>query len=81
MTVNKMSVSFAPELDEAIRSAASEAGQPLSTWLAEAAAARLRTEALSAYLVEWQREHGTITDVELARADAELGLTAKTSAA
>ncbi|MFT4166472.1 MAG: hypothetical protein QM650_14635 [Microlunatus sp.] len=81
MSVDKMSISFAADLGEAVRAAASEAGQPLSAWLAEAAAARLRTEALAAFLSDWEQEHGAITPAELARAESELGLHAGSSAA
>ncbi len=81
MSVDKMSVSFAADLGEAVRTAASEAGQPLSTWLAEAAATRLRTEALAMFLSGWEHEHGPITPAELDRAESELGLGASTSAA
>ena len=81
MNVDKMSVSFARDLGHAIRAAASEAGQPISTWLSEAAAARLRAEALSVFLTEWEHEHGAITAAELAHAEVELGLNANIPAA
>lgn len=81
MNVDKMSVSFASDLGHAIRAAASEAGQPISTWLSEAAAARLRSEALSAFLAEWEQEHGALTAAELAHAEVELRLNAGTPAA
>ena len=71
--VDKMSVSFAADLGEAVRAAASRAGTPLSSWLAEAAASKLRAEALATFLADWQREHGAITAVELASAENELG--------
>lgn len=75
-----MSVSFAASLGEAVRTAASEAGRPLSTWLAEAAATRLRTEALAAFLSDWEREHGAITPADLARAESDLSLRTSTPA-
>jgi hypothetical protein len=46
----------------------------LSSWLAEAAAAKLRAEALMRFLDEWERQHGPLTADELARAERELGL-------
>jgi len=80
----KMSVSLAPELDHAVREAAGRAGMSLSAWLAQAAEAKLRqdrdgrileqaaqerrSEALRAYLDEWQAEHGAFTEEEMARA-------------
>ena len=74
MKVDKMSVSFDPELGDAVRAAARDRGMPLSTWLAEAAAGKLRAEALSAFLDEWEREHGALTVEELAAAERRLGL-------
>lgn len=69
-----MSISFAPELGEAIREAAKRSGVPLSTWLADAAARKLRAEALDSFLADWQTEHGTFTEEEIAQAGRELGL-------
>lgn len=69
-----MSVSFAPDLGAAVRSAAKRSGRGLSGWLAEAAAARLRAEDLADFLDDWETEHGHLTADELARATAELGL-------
>jgi hypothetical protein len=79
--VDKMSVSFDPELGDAVRSAASQAGKPLSAWLAEAAASKLRAEALAEFLADWQTEHGVLTAEEIARAERELGVTATDTAA
>ncbi len=69
-----MSISLDPELGDAVRAAAAEAGQPLSSWLAEAAAAKLRAEALARFLDGWEAEHGVLTAAEIARAERELGL-------
>ena len=69
-----MSVSFDPELGDAIRAAAAQHGLPLSTWLAEAAASKLRAEALAAYLDAWEAEHGAFTPDELTTAERELRL-------
>jgi hypothetical protein len=79
--VDKLSVSFDPELGDAVRSAAAEAGKPLSAWLAEAAASKLRAEALARFLDGWEAEHGVLTADELARAEQELGVAASDSAA
>ena len=81
MKVDKMSVSFDPDLGEAIRTAAASHGQPLSTWLAEAAASKLRAEALSAYLDAWEAEHGALSLDELAAAERSLLLPSSSSAA
>jgi hypothetical protein len=48
-------------------------GMSVSAWLAEAAAARLRKQALADFLSGRQAKHGKITPAELARARAELG--------
>ena len=71
-----MSVSFEAELGGAVRAAAAEAGVALSAWLAEAAARRLRAEALAAFLAAWEDKHGDLSTAELALAEAELGLRA-----
>ena len=85
-----MSISLAPELGEAVREAAAEAGMTLSEWLGQAAETKLRqdedakilqeaadkrrAQALREYLDKWEAEHGAFTDEELARAARELGL-------
>jgi citrate lyase beta subunit len=52
-----------------------------SAWLAEAAASKLRAEALAEFLANWETEHGALTAQEIARAERELGLAAGDSAA
>lgn len=79
MKVDKLSVSFDPDLGDAVRNAARRQGSGLSRWLAEAAAAKLRSDALAEFLDQWQAEHGTLTADELATAAAELGLPMPTS--
>lgn len=74
MKVDKLSVSFAPHLGDAVRAAAKRSGRGLSGWLADAAAARLRAEALAEFLDDWEAEHGELTSEELAKATAGLGL-------
>jgi hypothetical protein len=59
--VDKLSISFEPELGDAVRSAAAQAGKPVSSWLAEAAVGKLRTEALAEFLAGWESEHGVLT--------------------
>ncbi len=77
MKVDKLSISFDADLGDAVRAAAKRSGRGLSGWLAEAAAARLRAEALDEFLDSWEAEHGELTAEELARASAELGLPAE----
>lgn len=68
-----MSISIDPQLGDDVRVAARRAGVSVSAWLAEAASARLRKQALAEFLAGWQAKHGTITAAELAKARAELG--------
>lgn len=72
--VDKLSISFDAKLGDAVRSAAVKAGKPVSSWLAEAAASKLRSEALAQFLSEWESQHGALTPVEIAQAESELGL-------
>ncbi len=81
MKVDKLSVSFEPGLGDAVRAAAAQAGKPVSSWLAEAAASKLRAEALAEFLSGWEAEHGALTAGEVARAEQELGLAAGDGAA
>jgi hypothetical protein len=79
--VDKLSISFEPELGDAVRTAAAQAGKPVSSWLAEAASSKLRAEALAEFLAGWQAEHGVLTAEEVARAERELGQTSADTAA
>ena len=66
------SVSFDLELGEAIRSSATDSGQSVSAWLAEAARDRLRLEALADALASWQHEFGPLADAEVEEAERSL---------
>jgi hypothetical protein len=81
MKVDKLSISFEPGLGDAVRAAAARAGQPVSSWLAEAAASKLRAQALADFLASWESEHGVLTPEEIAGAERELGLAAGDTAA
>jgi hypothetical protein len=74
MKVDKLSISFEATLGDNIRNAARKAGTGVSSWLADAAAAKLRTEALSEFLDNWESENGPLTVEELRRAETELGI-------
>jgi hypothetical protein len=80
MKVDKLSISFEAELGDAVRAAAKRSGAGISGWLAQAAAARLRADALSEFLDAWEAEHGPLTADELAAAAAQLGSPPSTSA-
>jgi hypothetical protein len=79
--VNKLSISFEHELGDAVRDAAERSGKPVSSWLAEAAAAKLRSEALAEFLSAWEEKHGALSADEIAKAERELGLDVADSAA
>ena len=81
MKVDKLSVSFAPDVGDAVRDAARAKGSSISAWLEDAAAAKLRAQALAEYLREWEAQHGTLSEKELAKAATEMSLTVPTSAA
>lgn len=68
-----MSVSFPPDLGHEIRRAAERAGISVSAWVAGAARAKLRGEALRTLLDAYQAEHGAFTAPELEEAERALG--------
>jgi hypothetical protein len=74
MKVDKISISFDASLGDQVRDAARRSGAGLSSWLAAAAAARLRAEALEKFLDGWEKKHATLTPTELSQAERELGL-------
>ena len=80
MKVDKMSISLEAELGDEVRASARRAGQGLSSWIASAIAARLRSEALAGFLDDWEAEHGELTPAEIAQAEVELGLRSKETA-
>jgi len=63
---DKRSVSFPPDLAKAIDEAATEAGTSFSAWISETASHRLRLEAGRRGVAAWEREHGPLTEQELA---------------
>jgi hypothetical protein len=54
MKVSKLSISFDPRLGIQVRAAARKARTPVSTWLAQAAAAKLRADALGKFSDDWE---------------------------
>jgi hypothetical protein len=67
-------LSFDPDLGDAVRDAAKRAGRGLSGWLAEAAQAKLRSEALGDFLDSWEAQHGVLSSDRLTAAATELRL-------
>ena len=72
MHVDRLSVTLDPKLGAAARKAAKLAKISLSAWIAEAAADRVRNEALGRALDAWEAEAGAFTDEELAAASDAL---------
>src|SRR5437867_1504161 len=70
MHVDRLSITLEPRLGAAVRKAAKRANVSLSTWIAEATAARVRNEALSDALDRWEADEGAFTSAELAAAAA-----------
>ena len=81
MKVDKLSVSLTLSLATPCGPQLHGPGKPLSSWLAEAAASKLRAEALAEFLANWEAEHGALTAQEIARAERELGVAADDAAA
>ena len=71
--VDRLSVTMPPEIGAAVRDAATQQGTSVSSWLAAAAAQRLRNELLGAALDTWEAEDGPFSDDELADAARALG--------
>jgi hypothetical protein len=74
MKVDKISISFGAELGDAVREAAHQSGKGLSGWLAEAASAKLRAEALDDFFAQWESRHGQFTEGEIEQATQSLQL-------
>lgn len=68
MSVRRLSISVAPEVEENIREAAAEAGIPVSTWLARVATQAAVIEDGRRAVHEHEAEHGSLS--ETSRADA-----------
>lgn len=66
MTVARIAISLDADLARAVKKAAGK--EPTSTWLADAARRKLRAEGLQTVVKEWEAEHGTLTEAELAAA-------------
>jgi len=80
-TVDRLSVTVAPDLGASVRASAGQQGVSVSTWMAAAAAARLRNELLGAALDEWEQRDGAFTTAELDTAATALKASAVSGAA
>lgn len=77
MSVGRLSISVAPEVEEIIRHAAAGAGLPVSTWLARVATHAASVEDGRRAVREHEAEHGALNDEDRASAGRvldELGL-------
>jgi hypothetical protein len=75
--VEKLSVSFDQDLGRAIKTSADLRSESVSAWLAEAARARLRREALADAVTAWEKQFGPLGDRELGEATATYEQAAK----
>lgn len=66
MAVEKLSLSFDPELANRARQAAQTTGRSLSAFVAEAVEYRLKLEEARMLLQDWEDAHGPVTEKELA---------------
>lgn len=64
--MERLSLSLPEDLAVRIRDAAHAEGASLSAWLAHAAESQLLLRNASKAIAAWEREHGEITDAELA---------------
>lgn len=62
----KRSISLSPELAAAIDVVAAEEGTSVSGWISATAARRLRFDSGRQGIADWEREHGALTNNELA---------------
>jgi hypothetical protein len=78
--VDRLSVTMPPAIGAAVRESAARQGTSVSTWLADAAAQRLRNELLGAALDAWEAEEVPFSDAELNAATAALSKTRRGAA-
>ena len=72
MAVERLAISFDPDLAQEVRDAASEAvDNNISAWLADAARLKLRQRNLQQAIQQFESEYGEISDEELADLDGE----------
>ena len=67
MAVEKLSLSFEPELAQRTREAAEASGRSVSAFVAAAVEQQLKLDAGRQLLEEWEEAHGPITNRELER--------------
>ncbi len=84
MPAKRFSISIDSDLADVVVVRAGESSEGVSAWLAEAARRRIRQDELLVAVADFEREHGEITEKELAASRRRLGIgasgTAKRSA-
>lgn len=68
----RLTVSLAPDVAEAIRTAAAEDAVSVSRWVVDSVEDRLLLRRMRDYLDSYEADFGAITDEEIARTRAEL---------
>lgn len=72
MNASRLSISVPPDVEKTIRTAAADAGVPVSVWLAQVAERAAAEQAAIAdglaAVAEFEAEHGVLTDAERAHA-------------
>jgi uncharacterized protein (DUF1778 family) len=72
MSVERLTVSLESELADAVREAASAESLNVSAWVAQAAHRELASRGLREVVADWEAEHGSFTESELAAASKRL---------
>ena len=70
--VDRLSITLPRELGREVRAAAAATSLSVSAWLTEAAAQALRNRLLGVALDEWEKEHGALSEAEIAEAGRRL---------
>ncbi len=72
MAARKISISMEEDLVDELQQAAEEAGMSVSAWIAEQVDHRIKVLGLLKLTDEWQQEHGSFTEEQMAEAHAWL---------
>lgn len=73
MATERLTISLDAELAALVRAAAEADRGNVSSWLADAARRRLESRGLRAVIVDWEIQHGAISEEERAEARRRLG--------
>lgn len=72
MATKKVTITIPEETHSKASALAKKAGLPFSTWLAQTAEHEVRVQEGLEAMGEWENEHGTFTEDEVAWAEAQL---------